>query len=148
MSGNGLKKRIRPLISLGEQTRVGPNFRIEGTAAGVENSNDLPLHGAQPNGVVEGQAGIGGIRVFADDDFGEARSEHAALDDLDLLADVEDVGRNPAQFHIGVGARGNQGNGSHEHGLCGHERPAGSSGDAGGILNDLHRVEGNATGHF
>src|SRR2546428_5707384 len=44
--GDRLKKSVGPFIGPAEQMRIGPNFRIEGAAASVKDSHDLPPHAA------------------------------------------------------------------------------------------------------
>ena len=51
----------------------------------------------------------------------KGRAEHAALDDLDIPAHGEDVGRNPAHLHIRVRARLAQREGRHHHHFRGHQ---------------------------
>src|SRR4029077_4493382 len=112
--GNGLRKRVGTFRGAVEEVSVAPNFGIEGAAARVENAYDLPAYATEPNGASQGQSRIGRSGVFTNDEFGQARLEHAALYDFDVLADGKNVGGDAAKLNVRVGAGGNQRNRRHQ----------------------------------
>ena len=148
MGGNGLEERIGPVVGASQQMRVRPNLGVEGAAAGVKNPDNFPVHGAEANGVAQRQAGVRGICVLAHYDFSKAGREHASLDDLDLLTDLQDVRRDAADFNVCVRACRAQRDGRHKDGFRSHQRTVGPARNAGSILNDLDGIEPDATGHF
>ena len=127
---------------------VAPNFGIEGTATRIENAHDLPACATEPNGVSQSQARIGRLGVFTDDEFGQTRPEHTALDDFDVAANGKDVRRDTTKFNVGVGAGGKQRNRRHQDSLRGQQRAVGPASDALSILDNFDRIERDCTGHF
>ena len=128
--------------------RVAPDFGIKGAATGVEDAHDLPAHLAEADGVAKRQAGVRLIGVLPNSHFAKAGLKHTSLNNSYLLANLQHIGRNAPKLHIRVRARGDQWNRRHEHGFWGYEGPIGAPGNAGSILNDLHGIEPNSTGHF
>src|SRR5216683_3186501 len=148
MDGDGLEDVGGALVDVIEDARVAPDFGIEGAAAGIEHADDLPMAAAEINGVADGQTGIAGVGVFADDQLGKARAKHAALNDFGVGADGEDVGGNAANLHVGIGAGGAQGEGGDHHDFGSDQRAVGVAGHSGRILHNLDLVESNAAHHF
>src|SRR6266478_6963456 len=106
--GNGLGQIVRTVIGAVKKVGVAPNFGIKGTATRIENAHDLPTCATEPNGASQSQARIGRLGVFTDDEFGQTRLEHAAVNDFDIAADGKDVRRDTTKLNVGVGAGGKQ----------------------------------------
>src|SRR5690242_1446131 len=128
--------------------RVTPDFGIKSAATSVEDAHDLPAQLAEADGVAKRQAGVGLIGVLPYNHLSKAGLKRTSLNNFYLLANLKNIGRNAAKLHIRVRARGDQRNRGHEHRFWGYQGPIGAPGNAGSILNDLHGIEPNSTGHF
>jgi hypothetical protein len=64
MHGDGLKKRIRPVVSGTQQMRVRPNLRVKRTASGIEDAHNQPTNIAETNGISKRQTGVRLVGIF------------------------------------------------------------------------------------
>src|SRR6266513_487912 len=104
--GNGLRKSVGTLIGAIQEVGVAPNLGIEGASTGVKDAHHLPTYAAETNCASQSQARIGRLGVFADDEFGQTRPKHAALDDFDIAANGKNVWRDTATLNDGIRAGG------------------------------------------
>src|SRR4029077_1084191 len=98
---------------------VAPDFGVECGTAGVKNSYDLPVSTTEVHGVPDSKRylGLAVVRaddqsvvrsrgVFANDQLGETRLDHAAFGDFNRSANSQHIGRNAPDLSVSVGSIG------------------------------------------
>ena len=148
MHGHGLEDVLRPLVGLVEHVGVAPHLGVERGAAGVEVPHHRPGAAPEPEGLPETEAGVGGRRVPADHQLGQAGLEEPPRGHPHRLAHLEDPRGDTPHLDVGVGAgRGERERRDH-HDLRAGERPLGVAGDADGVLHELDLVEAQGAVHL
>ena len=127
---------------------VAPDFRIKSGATSIKNSDNFPVAAGHVDGVAERETLISLGGVLAGKKFGDAGLEHASFGDFHELPDIENVGRDAADLHVGVRAGADQGNGHDADDFLGDKRAVGVAGDARRILNDFDGFKRDAAHHF
>src|SRR6266403_2098800 len=99
---------------------------------------------AKVNNIAEGQSGIGFRSIFANDQFRYARCEHAPLHHMRKFSDVQYVGGDSTNLHVGVGAGADQREGNYANHLLSDQWTVGVTSDPGGVSDYLYGVKGYA----
>ena len=106
--GNRLVEIFGSFVNLVQHAAIGPDFGVEGAAAGVENADDIPGLAAEIDGLAEFETFVSRFDILADDQFGEAGLKKAAFDDFYVGADFKCFFRYAADLNIGVGVRSSE----------------------------------------
>ena len=86
--------------------------------------------------------------VSADDQLRYAWRENSTLYNLRELAYLQNIRRNSAHLHVGVGSGADQRNGNHSDDLLRDQRTIGIARDSRRVLDHFHGIKGNAAHHF
>ena len=131
-----------------EHVGVGPDLRIEGAAAGVEDADDRPRPrpDAHRRAKVEPLIRLGG--VAADDDLVEPLAEEAPLDDLDVVAHLQHALRHAAHLDVGVAVGAAHRQRRDHHHLRADQRLGALPHHLRQVLDDAHVVELDGAGHL
>src|SRR5262249_58898413 len=84
--------------------QIGPDFRIEHAAAGIEHADDGPARRARHYRAAEFETLELAQYRLAHDELVAAGIEHPALDQPDILADRRAFGADAPQRQVGLGA--------------------------------------------
>src|SRR5215472_18700056 len=93
------------MIDLVQNPNITPDLRVKRRSARVEDADNLPASTTECNRVPQREPAVGLGGIATNDQLGEARGKESPLDDLDVAANFERLGRNTTHLHIGVSAR-------------------------------------------
>src|SRR5690606_2068461 len=113
----------RAVVGAGDDLGIGPQLGLVRVAA-FEAAYNSPRLVADRDGVADVEPAELLVRAVADDQLAKARFEPAALDQLDLRADLPGLWPDAAQLRIDVAAVGRAGQADHLRQLRRQQRPA------------------------